>query len=41
MGDLINFIQAFGDENGVRWSDEAVATPIIYLRATSATTCAT
>jgi hypothetical protein len=23
MGDLINFIQAFGDEHGVRWSDEA------------------
>ncbi len=23
MGDLINFIQAFGDENGVRWSEEA------------------
>jgi hypothetical protein len=23
MGDLINFIQAFGDENNVRWSDEA------------------
>ena len=23
MGDLINFIQAFGDENGVRWSDES------------------
>lgn len=25
MGDLINYIQAFGDENGVRWSDEARA----------------
>ena len=23
MGDLINFIQAFGDENNVRWSEEA------------------
>lgn len=23
MGDLIDFIQAFGDEHGVRWSDEA------------------
>jgi hypothetical protein len=23
MGDLINFIQAFGDENGVKWSDES------------------
>jgi hypothetical protein len=23
MGDLINFIQAFGDEHNVRWSDEA------------------
>jgi hypothetical protein len=23
MGDLINFIQAFGDEHGVRWSEEA------------------
>jgi hypothetical protein len=23
MGDLISFIQAFGDEHGVRWSDEA------------------
>lgn len=21
MGDLINYIQAFGDENGVRWSE--------------------
>lgn len=25
MGDLINFIQAFGDEHGVRWSDQEAA----------------